>query len=74
MKKSFVLFMLAMTSICAMAGGFDTARRDAILKEISGARIPERQQLITRFGGKGDGRTDCLPAFGRRTANRRSRW
>lgn len=63
MKKSFVLFMLAMTSICAMAGGFDTARRDAILKEISGARIPERQQLITRFGAKGDGRKDCLPAF-----------
>ena len=63
MKKSFVLFMLAMTSICAMADGFDTARRDAILKEISGARIPERQQLITRFGAKGDGRKDCLPAF-----------
>ena len=63
MKKSFVLFMLAMTSICAMAGGFDTAKRDAILKEISGARIPERQQLITRFGAKGDGRKDCLPAF-----------
>lgn len=63
MKKSFVLFMLAMTSICAMAGGFDTARRDAILKEISGARIPERQQLITHFGAKGDGRKDCLPAF-----------
>lgn len=63
MKKSFVLFMLAMTSICTMAGGFDTAKRDAILKEISGARIPERQQLITRFGAKGDGRKDCLPAF-----------
>lgn len=63
MKKTFVLFMLAMTSICAMAGGFDTAKRDAILKEISGARIPERQQLITRFGAKGDGRKDCLPAF-----------
>lgn len=41
------------------------ALRDSILSIITGAKDNHDQQevLITKFGAKGDGRTDCLPAF-----------
>lgn len=37
--------------------------RDSILGNISGATIPAERLDITRFGAKGDGVKDCLPAF-----------
>ena len=39
------------------------ARRDAILKQITGASIPQNELLITSFGAKGNGVKDCKPAF-----------
>lgn len=37
--------------------------RDSILANIHGASIPDREFDITKFGAKGDGVKDCLPAF-----------
>ncbi len=39
------------------------ARRDSILALITGAGIQEGTTPITRFGARGDGRTDCKGAF-----------
>ena len=49
------------------------ARRDSILKLITGATMPEDSLLLTDFGACGDGTKDCLPAFRRalRTAEKR---
>lgn len=40
-----------------------TALRDSILAQISGAKIATNTLLIQKFGAKGDGRSDCRPAF-----------
>ena len=37
--------------------------RDSILAQISGAQMPEKVLNIKSFGAKGDGKTDCRPAF-----------
>ena len=37
--------------------------RDSILTHISGAKIAEKTLLISRFGAKNDGKTDCRAAF-----------
>ena len=47
----------------ATAEGYNTARRDSILNVISGAKIPSKKASILKFGAKGDGKKDCLPAF-----------
>lgn len=39
------------------------ALRDSILANIHGATIPDRTFDILKFGAKGDGVKDCLPAF-----------
>ena len=39
------------------------ALRDSILSRVSGATVSDRVVSITRFGAKGDGVTDCHPAF-----------
>lgn len=39
------------------------ALRDSILSRVSGATVSDRVVSITRFGAKGDGVTDCRPAF-----------
>ena len=38
-------------------------QRDAILSQITGAQIPEYVINIQKMGAKGNGTTDCLPAF-----------
>ncbi len=42
-----------------------TGRRDSVLQQITGARQPGRTIFITRLGAKGDGVSDCKPAFDR---------
>ena len=39
------------------------AKRDAILAQITGAAMPQKELKITSFGAKGDGKKDCKPAF-----------
>ena len=39
------------------------AKRDAILSEISGAKIPSYEVSILKMGAKGDGKKDCKPVF-----------
>lgn len=64
MKKLFLILALAIAGIAAHAAvGYDTDKRDAILKDISGAKIPTATRNITTFGAKGDGVKNCLPAF-----------
>ena len=38
-------------------------QRDAILSQISGAQIPKTVINIQKMGARGDGTSDCLPAF-----------
>ncbi len=58
----FALFA-AQTVKAAGDNGYDTARRDSILKLITGAKTPQTKSSILKFGAKGDGKKDCLPAF-----------
>lgn len=39
------------------------ALRDSILTHITGGKKPEAIANIQSFGAKGDGTTDCFPAF-----------
>lgn len=39
------------------------ALRDSILAQITGAKIQDSRYDVTRFGARGDGKRDCLPAF-----------
>ena len=39
------------------------AKRDAILREITGAKIPQYEVSILKMGAKGNGVKDCKPAF-----------
>ena len=57
------LIVLALSSVFASAADYDAAKRDEILKEISGAKIPSMAKSILAFGAKGDGKKDCMPAF-----------
>lgn len=50
-------------AVAATAEGYNTERRDSILNVISGAKIPAKKASILKFGAKGDGKKDCLPAF-----------
>jgi polygalacturonase len=63
----FALLMMAtlLTAIVAKADCCDqvSAKRDSILSLISGAKIPDKSIKITSFGAKGNGTTDCKPAF-----------
>ena len=62
--KRHILFVVLML-LCAMAhaGGYNEARRDSILSNISGAHISKNVIDIRKLGAKGDGKHDCLPAF-----------
>lgn len=42
---------------------YDTALRDSILSQISGARVSDRKVSFLDFGAKGDGKRDCRKAF-----------
>lgn len=48
---------------------YDFALRDSILRNISGASIPDKTVNILKFGAKGDGRTDCRKAFAKAMKN-----
>lgn len=70
-RSLFVLsFFMCMSHAC---WAFDmqrieqerVARRDSVLKLITGAIIPRDSILLTDFGAFGDGKKDCLPAFRR---------
>lgn len=63
MKRQFVLFTLVWISVCMFAVDYDTSKRDSILQNISGAKISTKTVSILKFGAKGDGKKDCLPAF-----------
>ncbi|WP_337943361.1 glycoside hydrolase family 28 protein [Prevotella sp.] len=63
MKKYIAIIALLCVSISVFASGFDEAKRDSILRHISGAKIPTRTVNILKLGAKGDGKKDCLPAF-----------
>lgn len=63
MKKVLLLFVLAMVSIAMNAMDYNVAKRDSILKNITGAKMPEAKVSLLDFGAKGDGKKDCLPAF-----------
>ncbi len=69
-RHIFALFMIAATALLPARVDADssvesrrTALRDSILANIRGAEIPAGTLDITRFGAKGDGKSDCLPAF-----------
>lgn len=63
MKKTLIFIALMLVSLSMGAAGYDYTTRDAILKEISGAKIAAKKKSILKFGAKGDGKHDCLPAF-----------
>lgn len=63
MKKVLLLFVFAMLSIAMNAMNYDVAKRDSILKTITGAKMPEAKVSLLDFGAKGDGKKDCLSAF-----------
>ena len=68
--KAFVSLFAAMFAIhnCQAVdmnrvGKERVAKRDSVLKLITGANISEDSLMLTDFGARGDGKTDCLPAF-----------
>ena len=68
--KAFVSLFAAMFAIhnCQAVdmnrvGKERVAKRDSVLKLITGAKISEDSLMLTDFGARGDGKTDCLPAF-----------
>ncbi len=63
MKKTLLLLSLIIWCLGCGATDYDSAKRDEILKSVSGAKIPATAKSILKFGAKGDGRKDCLPAF-----------
>ena len=64
-KWKIMLLLCLMTGVqqvCADDNG-RIAKRDAILKQITGAQIPQYEMSILKMGAKGDGVKDCKPAF-----------
>lgn len=65
MKTRTLLTVVALCMFLTAAAGEQAALRDSILRQITGARKPQKQIIITALGAKGDGRTDCKKAFDR---------
>lgn len=66
MRKSLVLLFLLGSLMPMRAVGNDgecEALRDSILACITGATLQDGGVSLTRFGGRGDGATDCYRAF-----------
>lgn len=63
--KGWILMLFFL--FCSMAYAQNDAerisKRDAILKEITGAQMPVKELYVTKFGAKGDGKKDNKPAF-----------
>ena len=75
--KKFILIPLILMHLCASASDSQTLR-DSILSVISGAPSQrhavssQRKAVITSFGAKGDGKTNCKPAFDKAIRKARS--
>lgn len=75
--KKFILIPLIMMHLCVSASNSQTLR-DSILSVISGAPSQrhavssQRKAVITSFGAKGDGKTNCKPAFDKAIRKARS--
>ena len=75
--KKFILIPLIMMHLCVSASNPQTLR-DSILSVISGAPSQrhavssQRKAVITSFGAKGDGKTNCKPAFDKAIRKARS--
>ena len=65
MKTRTLLTVVALCMFLTAAAGEQAALRDSILRQITGAKKPQKQIIITALGAKGDGRTDCKKAFDR---------
>ncbi len=73
MTNRLTHFILTLLALCLCTAAFaqqDTeqksiALRDSVLRQITGAKVQSREILITALGARGDGKTDCLPAFKR---------
>ena len=65
MKTRTLLTVVALCLFLTAAAGEQAALRDSILRQITGAKKPQKQIIITALGAKGDGRTDCKKAFDR---------
>lgn len=68
MKKKLVILIYLMTLCTSSAFAYTLekqALRDSIISIVTGAKDFDSQQTlnITQLGAKGDGKTDCLPAF-----------
>lgn len=59
-KRIFLIFCWLMAVLNGLA---DDNQRDAILSQITGAQMPKVVINIQKMGAKGNGATDCLPAF-----------
>ena len=58
-----MLFFLFCSMAYAQNDAERISKRDAILKEITGAQMPIKELYVTKFGAKGDGKKDNKPAF-----------
>ena len=65
MKTRTLLTVVVLCMFLTAAAGEQAALRDSILRQITGAKKPQKQIIITALGAKGDGRTDCKKAFDR---------
>ena len=63
LSKYFIISLFLLLPQSLLASSYPTERRDSILSLITGARQTGTPTPITRFGAKGDGTTDCRPAF-----------
>lgn len=63
MKKLLFILAMALVSIGLNAMEYETGKRDSILSNITGAKIPSTEVNLLNLGAKGDGKKDCLPAF-----------
>lgn len=66
--KRILLLLSVVLNLLPLNATDHTALRDSILSNIHGATPVGKSYDITRFGAKGDGIKDCLPAFSKAIA------
>ena len=62
----FAVLMLALCQVAFAQSDIEQNRialRDSVLRLITGAKVQPQEIVVTALGAKGDGKTDCLPAF-----------
>lgn len=67
-RKIGFIFVAMASVISTHASERHEVLRDSILANIHGATTVDRQFDVTKFGAKGDGVKDCLPAFAKAIA------